>query len=82
MSPRLSPESSPRFSPRFSIVIPTWNGRDLLARHLPSVVAASAGCEIIISDDGSTDGTGAWLAQAFPQVRGVTSLRNRGFGPA
>ncbi|MGH9481859.1 MAG: glycosyltransferase family 2 protein, partial [Terriglobales bacterium] len=50
--------------------------------HLPSVVAVSAGCEIIISDDGSTDGTGAWLAQAFPQVRGVTSLRNRGFGPA
>jgi len=65
-----------------SIVIPTWNGRELLATFLPSVVAAAGSSEIVISDDGSTDGTAAWLAAAFPQVRCVVSAVNRGFAPA
>ena len=73
-----------------SIVIPTWNGRGLLARYLPSVLAecdrlaAAHGRfpEVIISDDGSTDGTAAWLAAAFPAVRCVSSPVNQGFGPA
>lgn len=46
-----------------SIVIPNWNGRDLLERFLPSVIAAAneysqrfdAPVEIIIVDDGSVD---------------------------
>ncbi|MGH9535514.1 MAG: glycosyltransferase family 2 protein [Terriglobales bacterium] len=73
-----------------SIIIPTWNGRSLLARYLPSVAAeaarfAAAGDavpEILISDDGSSDGTPAWLAAAFPAMRCVASTVNRGFGPA
>lgn len=65
-----------------SLVIPTWNGRELLERFLPSVVAAAGESEIVISDDGSTDGTAAWLAATFPQVRCVISKVNRGFAPA
>ena len=45
-----------------SVVIPNWNGRDLLARYLPSVVTALAGNpanEIIVVDNGSADGTDA-----------------------
>lgn len=67
--------------PGLSLVIPSWNGRELLARFLPSVVAAAPGCEIIVCDDGSTDGTAAWLAAEYPQIRCLTSAVNRGFGP-
>lgn len=52
-----------------SIVIPTWNGLDLLRRFLPSVIEAArlyavysnASVEILIVDDGSTDSTIDWL---------------------
>ncbi len=66
----------------FSIVIPSWNGRELLREYLPAVVAAAGGGEIVVSDDGSSDGTAAWLAQSFPQIRCVRGERNRGFAPA
>ena len=54
-----------------SIVIPTWNGLDLLKRFLPSVIAAADytidhlhnHVEIIIVDDGGSDDTMDWLAQ-------------------
>src|ERR1700691_3503685 len=39
-----------------TVVIPNWNGRDLLERYLPSVVAALAGNpdnEIVVVDNGS-----------------------------
>lgn len=63
--------------PAVSIVIPTWNGLDLLKRFLPSVTAAAtryseqghAHTEIIIVDDGSVDETVDWL-------------RSRGFSDA
>lgn len=77
---------------QLSIVIPSWNGRALLARYLPTVIAevrrcgaqagAGAAPEIVVSDDGSTDGTAAWLAAAFPAVRCLASGVNRGFAPA
>ena len=47
-----------------SVVIPNWNGRDLLEKYLPSVVAALAGNpenEIIVVDNGSTDGSAEFL---------------------
>lgn len=77
-----------------SIVIPTWNGRHLLERFLPSVVAAAAWhaehhhtpVEVVVVDDGSTDGTAAWLAgvaAAAPvPVRCLRHDRNAGFGAA
>lgn len=69
-------------TPALSVVIPTWNGLDLLQRFLPSVrAAANPTTEIVISDDGSTDGTAAWLASHFPDVRCLCSPVNRGFAP-
>src|ERR1700681_4299500 len=43
-----------------SVVIPNWNGRDLLEKYLPPVLAATAavpGSEVIVVDNGSTDGS-------------------------
>jgi GT2 family glycosyltransferase len=47
-----------------SVVIPTYNGQNLLAKHLPKVAAIlEPGDEILIVDDASTDNTIAWLTE-------------------
>jgi GT2 family glycosyltransferase len=54
-----------------SIVIPNWNGRELLPEFLPSVFAAAARyserhgaeAEVIIVDDASTDASLRWLKE-------------------
>jgi O-antigen biosynthesis protein len=66
-----------------SVVIPNWNGRDLLERYLPSVVAALDGNpenEIIVVDNGSGDGSAEFLRRAFPGVTVLALERNLGFG--
>jgi GT2 family glycosyltransferase len=66
-----------------SVVIPNWNGRELLEKYLPSVVAALAGNpdnEIIVVDNGSADGSADFLRQNFPQVHLLALLKNLGFG--
>src|ERR1700722_3509963 len=66
-----------------SVVIPNWNGRDLLEQYLPSVIAALAGNpenEIIVVDNGSTDGSAAFVRTAFPDVKLLALDRNLGFG--
>src|SRR5258708_3112207 len=66
-----------------AIVIPNWNGRDLLDRYLPSVIEAAErvpGSEVIVVDNGSTDGSAAFVAERFPQIRVVALETNLGFG--
>lgn len=65
--------------PLVSIVLITYNGRDLLARYLPSIVGlAYANKEIIIVDNASTDGTAEFLERNFPQVKVVRTEKNEG----
>ena len=66
-----------------TVVIPNWNGRDLLEKYLPSVVAAMAGhpgSEIIVVDNASVDGSAEFLVRNFPGVRVIRSEENLGFG--
>ena len=61
---------TPRPDASASVVIPNWNGRDLLEKYLPSVRAALAGNpdnEIVVVDNGSTDGSAEWLRESFPR---------------
>ncbi|WP_026100509.1 glycosyltransferase family 2 protein [Fortiea contorta] len=63
----------------FSVVIPTYNRQPILAKCLLALEAqeltdmsAVTGYEIVVVDDGSTDGTLAWLEEnkdQFPHVR-------------
>lgn len=66
-----------------TVVIPNWNGRDLLQKYIPSVVAAMAGHprnEILVVDNGSEDGSVEFLREHFPQVKVLALPRNLGFG--
>lgn len=66
-----------------SIVIPNWNGRDLLEKYLGSVVEAASGHpdnEVIVVDNGSTDGSADFVRSAFPSVKLVPLPTNLGFG--
>jgi GT2 family glycosyltransferase len=66
-----------------SVVIPNWNGRDLLEKYLPSIEAALAGNaanELIVVDNGSTDGSAAFVGERFPNVKLIKLERNLGFG--
>ncbi len=79
---KLRPETRPDTS-KASIVIPNWNGRDLLAKYLPSVIASIENhpdCEVIVVDNGSTDGSVAFVEEAFPDVRVLPLKENLGFG--
>ncbi|MBS1872004.1 MAG: glycosyltransferase [Acidobacteria bacterium] len=66
-----------------SVVIPNWNGRDLLEKYLPSVIAALAGNpanEVIVVENGSEDGSAEFVRERFPEVRLLALDRNLGFG--
>ncbi|RDI76260.1 putative glycosyltransferase [Gaiella occulta] len=66
-----------------TVVIPSWNGADLLADCLAALWRQTLPPgEVIVIDNGSTDGTAAMLAEAFPEVRLVGLDRNRGFAAA
>src|SRR3990170_4939166 len=62
-----------------SIILPNWNGRTLLTKNLPSVVETHPD-EIIVVDDGSTDGSASYLREHYPQVKVVEHEGNEGFG--
>jgi glycosyltransferase involved in cell wall biosynthesis len=67
-----------------TVVVPSYNAEAWLARCLDSMVGAGPDVEILVVDDGSTDGTaalGARYAERHPEVR-VISKRNGGHGSA
>lgn len=58
--------------PGISVVIPSRNGKDLLAAQLPGILRElRSAAEVLVIDNGSDDRTAAWLKTSFPQV-GVT----------
>lgn len=53
-----------------SAVIPSYNGLELLKKHLPAVVGSlPKGSQLIISDDASTDNTVDWLISQYKLVK-------------
>ena len=75
---------------QISVVIPSYNRKHSLARALQSVLDQESPVdEIILVDDGSSDGSGAMVEQTFPGVKilrqenlGVSAARNRGIEAA
>jgi N-acetylglucosaminyl-diphospho-decaprenol L-rhamnosyltransferase len=67
-----------------SVVIVNWNTRGLLSDCLQSVQATAGDIvsEVIVVDNGSSDGSQAMLAERFPDVRLLQNAENVGFARA
>jgi GT2 family glycosyltransferase len=69
--------------PAVSVIVPNWNGRHLLADCLSAMGAQTwQDYEIIVVDNGSTDGSAPWLQEHYPSVRVIANLENLGFPAA
>lgn len=74
---------------KLSIIIPAYNAEAYLPQCLDSILAQEhKDCEVIVVDDGSTDGTAA-LLECYPDVKvvhqenhGMSTARNRGLDEA
>lgn len=63
-----------------SVVIPTWNTRELTLRCLAALSRDDAVEEVIVIDDASSDGTPEAIRRAYPHVRVLRNQENAGFG--
>ena len=77
---RLRPANMPE-QKKVSVVILGWNGRNFMEKFLPSVVQFTPAdlCEIIVADNGSTDGSIEFLQKNYPHIRIILNSRNGGF---
>ncbi len=64
-----------------SIVIPNFNGQDLIKKNLPNILEAGAD-EILVLDDGSKDESVKLLRENFPMVKLLINQKNLGFIPS
>jgi|GEM_PF-1600262 len=72
-------------SPTVSVIIPCYNKRDYVAAAIESALAQTHPCEVIVVDDGSTDGSLEVVKQFEGRItwetgpnRGGSAARNRG----
>jgi GT2 family glycosyltransferase len=81
MEPALRTRDARQDPPVASIVIVNYNGRDMLSACLAPTLsqAESLGAEVIVVDNGSSDGSVDLVARVFPAVRIVQAHRNLGF---
>lgn len=72
--------------PTASIVIPTYNRLDALQRVLAALErepgVRDGRAEVVVVDDGSSDGTADWLRRRARELRALEVLRQDNAGPA
>jgi O-antigen biosynthesis protein len=80
LSPRRRARSAIQHQPLATIIILNYQGEQLLRRNLPSVLAAVERTgrphEVLVVDNGSTDGSVEMLRDKFPAVRLLRLDRN------
>ncbi len=66
-------------SPKVSIVVPTWNGIELLEKSLPAISKIDyPDYQVIVVDGGSDDGSQEYIHKNFPQYEVVELPENLG----
>jgi len=77
---RLVPADSPEPIRKVAVVVLNWNGRDDTLGCLASLGRSRwSDLEVIVSDNGSVDGSLEAISAAHPTVRIVANERNLGF---
>lgn len=70
-------------TPVASVIIPMWNGADLIDECLSHLLANrlpnGAQFEVLVVDNGSTDGSAHLVEQRFPSIHLLRNGRNLGF---
>lgn len=69
-------------APDLSIIIVTWNSLGEIDACLRSVFASNVNSEVIIVDNGSTDGTVDFIKKEWPQCKLIEAGGNFGFAKA
>lgn len=68
-------------SQKISIIIPNWNGKEKLEKHLPDVLKVKDIEEIIVVDDASTDESVKFLKENYQEkIKLIEKDKNTGFG--
>ena len=67
---------------RPGVYIPNFNGGERLARALESLRAQTVEADVIVVDNGSSDGSDRMVAERFPEVELLRMEENLGFGTA
>jgi GT2 family glycosyltransferase len=70
-------------SVEISVIIPNWNGRTYLEKCLGSLENQEfSDFEVVVVDNGSTDGSVEFLHHHFPETRVIVFEENKGFSKA
>jgi glycosyltransferase involved in cell wall biosynthesis len=66
-------------SPNATVAIVSKNRKDELAQAIDSALLQDAACEVIVVDDGSTDGTSEFVSRRFPSIRLMSFPESAGY---
>ena len=67
---------------RLTVIVPTWNGKQLLRTCLQSLQLQTVRCRVLVVDNGSTDSTLELVSSEFPEVDYLPLEKNFGFAKA
>jgi N-acetylglucosaminyl-diphospho-decaprenol L-rhamnosyltransferase len=84
MTPVMDPITATEPVPDMSIILVCWNNKDYLGPCLDSLYAAGlrSNFDVMVVDNGSTDGSQAMLREQYPEVQIIQNERNEGLSCA
>lgn len=77
------PPPTSALPPAVDVIVLNWNGQHFLSECLPALAAQTyPRFEVMVVDNGSTDGSLEWLAETWPGVKVLALGTNLGFSAA
>jgi len=64
---------------KVAVVILNFNGKNFLQQFLPALIRYSGDAKIVVGDNGSSDGSAAFVKKEFPAVEVISLSENKGF---
>ena len=64
---------------KIAVVILNWNGKQLLAQFLPSIIKFSKHADIYVADNASTDDSISFIKENYPSINLISNTENGGF---